>query len=420
MAQRRAGGTGDSARGAAAVVLGALRTPFGRRGECLGDWHPVDLAAQLLTELIAATGLDPSLVDDVVMGCTSQVGAQAGNIGRRSALAAGWPPGVPGATVDRQSASSAQAVHWAAQAVISGAQRFVVAGGVEVMTAVPMGAPLAQPAVGKPLGHRLTERYRGGGGLLPPGLAAEEVARRWRLSRAALDAWVLRSFEKALASQAVLPPYMVPVLRAPAQAADGRADQARPRVRMRGGVGKGLLTRDEALERPLRRPEMRKLRPAYLEGGVVTAANMAAEGDGAAAVLVSSAAHAASAGLAPKARFVSFATAGEEPDIWPMAAVPAARVALARAGIAAADVDRWYVHESSAAAVLAWSAATGVDLAKVNVEGGALASTAPVGAAGAGLFAPAVAGLADSTNGLAVVCCAGEGGVATACVLARA
>ena len=167
-------------------MLDALRTPYGRRGGALSTWHPVDLAAELLSQLVGRHGLDGSLVEDVVLGCTSQVGAQAGNIARRAVLAAGWPESVPGATVDRQAASSCQAVHWAAQAVMSGAQDLVVAGGVEVMTAVPLGANLAVPAVGKPYGRRLQERYRAGGGLLPPGLAAEEVVRRWSLRRADL------------------------------------------------------------------------------------------------------------------------------------------------------------------------------------------------------------------------------------------
>jgi acetyl-CoA acetyltransferase len=179
------------------------------------------------------------------------------------------------------------------------------------------------------------------------------------------------------------------------------------------------LTRDEALDRPLRRASLAALPPAYLQGGVVTAANMAAEGDGAAALLIASADRASALGLVPKARFLSFATAGEDPALWPMAAVPATLAALAASGLSSTDVDRWYVHESSAAAVLAWAAALGIGLDKINVDGGELATTAPVGAVGAGLFAAAVGGLAASSNGFAVVCGAGDGGVGTACVLAR-
>jgi acetyl-CoA acyltransferase len=393
-----------------AVVVDAVRTAFGRRGGALSGWHPVDLAAELLTELVGANKVDSALIDDVVLGCTSQVGAQACNIARRAALAAGWPASVPGVTVDRHAVSSAQAVHWAAQAVMSGAQSLVVAGGVEVMSAVPLGAALSQPAIGKPYGARLVERYRAGGGLLPPGLAAEAVARQWSLSRDDMDGWALRSVEKALVAQKERPSFIVPVRPAvaPPPAAQGRRARAtKP------------LTRDEALDRPPRRAALAALPPIYLEGGVVTAANMAAEGDGAAALLIARADMAGALGLVPKARFLSFATAGEDPALWPMAAVPATLAALTASGLCPTDVDRWYVHESSAAAVLAWAAALGLGLDKVNVDGGELATTAPVGAVGAGLFATAVGGLAASSNGFAVVCGAGDGGVGTACVLAR-
>jgi acetyl-CoA acyltransferase len=399
-----------------AFVVDAVRTPYGRRGGALSAWHPVDLASQLLISLTARNRVEGAAVDDVVFGCTSQVGAQAANIARRAALAAGWPEHVPGVTVDRQAASSAQAVHWAAQAVISGAQALVVAGGVEAMTAVPLGAALGQPEVGKPYGQRLVHRYRGGGGLLPPGLVAEEVARRWSLSRGVLDAWALNSRDKAVRAQAALPSFFLPV---GAGALDAGEDPVRRPGRPRPG-SQLMLTKDEALNDALTAAAAASLAPAYLEGGVVTAANMAAEGDGASALLIASPRVAATLSLVPKARFVSFGTAGADPAIWPMAAVPAMWVALDRAGLSPADIDRWHVHESSAAAVLAWAAEMGADLQRVNPEGGALASTAPIGAVGAGMFAAAVAGLAESSERYAAVCVAGEGGVGTACVLERA
>lgn len=397
-----------------AVVLDALRTPFGRRGGALSGWHPIDLGAELLGTLLAASGAHADLVEDVILGCTSQVGAQAYNIARRAALAAGWPESVPGVTVDCQASSSIRAVQWGAQAVVSGTCRLVVAGGVEVMSTVPLGAPLAQPAIGKPFGLRLVERYRGGGGLLPPGLVAEEVARRWSLSRADLDSWALRSSERARRAQKVKPPFISPIpLISPAPlAASVPPSPARAGRRL-------MLVRDEALERPLRRADLSRLASAYLDGGVVTAANMAGEGDGAAAVLIASSNEARALGLVPKARLLAFATAGADPAVWPMATVPATLSVLARTGLSLGDVDRWYVHESSAAAVLAWAAATGADLDRVNVDGGALASTAPVGAAGASLFASAVADLASARNGLAVVCAAGEGGVGVASVVGQ-
>ena len=228
-----------------AVVVDALRTPYGRRGGALSGWHPVDLAAALLSELAGRNGLDDAVVDDVVLGCTSQVGAQACNIARRAVLAAGWPESVPGVTVDRQAASSAQAVHWAAQAVMSGAQDLVVAGGVEVMTAVPLGASLAVPAVGKPYGRRLQERYREGGGLLPPGLAAEEVVRRWSLGRDELDAWAFGSRTRARRAQIHQTGYMIEIA-----AGRGAPDSTHGR----------LLARDEALFPAGRWPTWRRWR----------------------------------------------------------------------------------------------------------------------------------------------------------------
>ncbi len=329
-------------------------------------------------------------MEGVFLGCTSQLGAQAGNIARRATLAAGWPESLPGATVEAHAASSAQAVQCAAAAVASGSQDVLVAGGVEAMSTVPLGASLAQPVVGKPLGRRLAERYSGGQGLPPPGLAAEEVARRWSLRRADLDAWALGSHRKARASQAGAPGYLVPL---------------------------GGLDRDEDLEHPPSRSGVRGLVPAYLPGGVVTAANMASEGDGASAVVVASGAAVRKLALGPKARLVTLASAGGKPALWPVATVPATRLALRKARLASDAIDWWYVHESSSAAVLAWVTEMGVPAERVNPEGGALASTDPAGAAGAGLLAMAVQCLAEGRGRRALVGVAGEGGIGLACIL---
>ena len=378
-----------------AVVVDVVRTPYGRRGGALSNWHPVDLSAELLAQLVARNELDGSLVDDVVFGCTSQVGAQAGNVARRAVLAAGWPESVPGVTVDRHAASGAQAVHWAAQAVLSGAQGLVIAGGVEVMSMVPLGASLAVPAVGKPYGQRLQARYKEGGGLLPPSLVAEEVAFRWSLTRPQVDEWALVSRDRAQQAQKSPPPYMTSV---PVSA-------------------RKALTTDEALAHRLSAGQVAALSPAYREDGVVTAANIAAEGDGASAVLIASQSCARALSLTPKARLVSFATAGASPEVWPMATLPAIREALKTAGLGAQDIDRWEIYESSAAAMLAWLVETGVPDGKVNPDGGALATTAPLGAVGAGLFAAAVNGITEGGSRRAVVAVAGDPGIAAACVL---
>lgn len=375
------------------LVIDAARTPYGRRGGALAGWHPVDLAAELLGHVLSRAGIEPVQLEGVFFGCTSQLGAQAGNIARRAALAAGWPESLPGATVEAHVASSAQAVHLAAGMVASGTQDLLVAGGVEAMSTVPLGASLAQPVVGKPLGRRLAERYQGGRGLPPPGLVAEEVARRWSLGRADLDAWAVGSHRKASASQAGAPRYLVPV---------------------------GGLDRDENLGHFPSRSAVRALVPAYLPGGVVTAANMASEGDGASAVVVASEATTRKLGLSPRARFVALASAGSEPAVWPAATVPATTLVLRKARLAIDDVDWWYVHESSSAAVLAWVAEMRVPAERVNPEGGALASMDPAGAAGAGLLAMAVQCLAEGRGRRALVAVAGEGGVGLACLLEQA
>jgi acetyl-CoA acyltransferase len=380
----------------------AVRTPYGQRGGVLSGWHPVDLSAEMLTQLVERAGINGAAVDDVIFGCTTQVGAQACNIARRAVLAAGWPESVPGVTVDRQAASSAQAVHWAAQAVMSGAQSLVVAGGIELMTAVPHGASLSVASVGKPYGLRLQDRYKaaagGAGGLVPPGLAAEEVARRWSLDRSQLDKWALQSRERAVRAQRKRPSYMLAL----------------------AGPGKTVLGMDESLRHRWSRAEVSALSPMYLDGGVVTAANMAAEGDGASALLIASAERAVELALAPVARVVSFATVGTDPLVWPAATIPAAQAALGRAGLSADDIDWWEVHESSAVAVHVWLAEMKVGADVVNPAGGALATTAPIGAVGAGLFVTAISGLVEAGLRRALVCVAAEGGIGTACVLERA
>ena len=341
-----------------AVVIDAVRTPYGRRGGALSSWHPVDLSAEVLSQLVERAGVSSGAVDDVIFGCTTQVGAQASNIARRAVLAAGWPEHVPGATVDRQAASSAQAVHWAAQAVMSGAQGLLVAGGVEVMTAVPLGASLSVPSVGKPYGQRLQDRYKGqGGGLVPPGLAAEEVARRWSLDRPRLDKWAIESRQRALRAQRKRPSYMLSL----------------------PGAAKTSLAMDEAIGRRSSLAEVAALSPVYLEGGVVTAANMAAEGDGASALLIASADRA------------------DQHHVEPPFELTQARVVERREG------EHQY----------------GADHELVNPTGGALATTAPIGAVGAGLFAAAVSGLVEAGLRRALVCVAAEGGIGTACVLER-
>ena len=281
------------------------------------------------------------------------------------------------------------------------------------MSSVPLGAPLAQPAVGKPYGTRLLARYKDLGGLQPPGLVAEEIARRWGLSREMLDDWAKQSRQRALTAESRPPAFLVPVaVKRESHLTESDALPAKAHRKARAGE---ILVQDEALLRPS--VDISRLRPAYLTGGVVTAANMAAEGDGASAVVLCAEGAMDELGLVPKARVLAFATVASDPLLWPLAAVPATVTALQRAGFDLGDIDNWYVHESSSAAILAWAKETGLAMSAVNVNGGALAVTAPVGAVGAGLFSEAVAGLSRGRNGTALVCTAGEGGIGTACVL---
>jgi acetyl-CoA acyltransferase len=386
------------------------------------------MAAYLLSALVARYSFAPGAVQDVVFGCLSPVGAQANNLARHAVLAAGWPEQVPGVTVDRREAGSCQAVHWGAQAVLAGAQDAVVAGGVEVASVVPLGAALSVPHVGKPYSPRLLARYVTAGGLFPPGLAVEEVARRWRLNRRQLDGWALGSHQRAARAQSQQPGHIVAIPldpRQPDSPSPRRAGASNPATSKRGprkGTGvteRSHLVADEAVIPHLSAKELSSFAPLFSEDGVVTAANMAGEGDGAAAVLIASREQADALHVAPLARFVSFAVAGTELAEWPTAMIPATRTALARARLSPGDIDHFEVHESSAAAVLAWVRDIGADALRVNPNGGALAYTSAGGAAGAGLFVEAVSALQQSSRRRALVTAAGEGGVATACVLER-
>jgi acetyl-CoA acyltransferase len=359
----------------------------------------VDLSSEVLAGLLHAARAEPQVVSALVWGCASPVGAQALNIGRRAALAAGWPEDTTALTVEAHAISSLEAVSLGAAAIAAGHHDVVVAGGVESTSFVPLGAALAQPVTGKPFGQRLAARYRGGGGFQPPGAAAEGVASRHGLARAELDSWALRSFERARLWEGRQhdppPPSLVPLALAGGQ----------------------VLSRDEALARPPTARQLARLQPAFLAGGKVTAGNLAAEGDGASAVLLASTRAARAFDLRPLALLAAVGRAGVSPGIWPEAAAPAAQEALSKAGLANDKVARWHVVETSAAAVLAFSRDVGANLELVNLEGGALATTAPLGAVGAGLFSAALEHFVEGENGPCVVCGAGDGGLGLAFVL---
>ncbi len=384
-----------------AVIVDAVRTPLGRRNGKLKDWHPVDLAAETLKALQRRTGIDPGLVDDVVMGCVMQVGEQAVNVGRNAVLGAGWPEHVPGTTIDRQCGSSQQAAHFAAQGVMAGAYDIVVAAGVEVMTRVPMGASMAEGKFGFPFGPAVGARYAPEGGLVPQGISAELVADKWGLTRDDLDGFGARSqqYARRATDEGRFQNEIVPVL-----GADG-----------------DLVTEDEGL-RDTTIESLGKLKPAFRpeeDGGRVTAGNSSQITDGAAAMLIMSEEKARQLRLTPRARFVNFALAGDNPRMMLSAPIPATEKLFARAGLSMEDIDLTEINEAFASVVLAWEKEFHPDMEKVNVNGGAIALGHPLGASGARLTATLLNELERTGGryGLQVMC--EGGGMANAMIIER-
>jgi acetyl-CoA acyltransferase len=336
-----------------AVIVGAVRTPVGRRGGGLAGVHPADLSAHVLRSLVSRTGLDPGQVDDVIWGCVSQVGEQSWNIGRNAVLAAGWPESVPGTTLDRQCGSSQQAVHFAAAAVLSGQADLVVAGGVESMTRVPMGSS----AQGQnPHGAGVLEHY--GVTEFNQGVGAEMMAARWGFSRSQLDEYSLASHEKAAAAQDA-----------------GEFDVEIAPI--------GDAKRDEGIRRDTTLAKLGTLKTPFKAGGVVTAGSASQISDGAAALAVTSSRWAAAHGLAPIARVHTAVVAADDPVIMLTAPLPATAKALAKAGLKLDEIGVYEVNEAFAPVPLAWLAETGADPDRLNPRGGAIALGHPLGGSGA-------------------------------------
>jgi acetyl-CoA acyltransferase len=381
-----------------AVIVDAIRTPLGKRNGKLKDWHPVDLAAETLKALTERTGLDPALIDDVVMGCVMQVGEQGVNIARNAVLGAGWPDTVPGTTVDRQCGSSQQAAHFAAQGVIAGAYDIVVAAGVEVMTRVPMGASMAEGKFGFPFGPKVTARYQPQGGLVPQGISAELIADKWGLSREELDRFGVRSQEYAARAtrEGRFQTEILPVL-----GADGE-----------------FMTTDEGI-RESTYEKLASLKPSFKEDGKVTAANSSQITDGAAALLIMSEEKAAALGLTPRARFVNFALAAADPRLMLTAPIPATAKVLERAGMAIDDFDLIEINEAFASVVLAWEKEMHPDMTKVNVNGGAIALGHPLGCSGARLMTTLLNELERTGGRFGVQTMCEGGGMANATIIER-
>jgi acetyl-CoA acetyltransferase family protein len=384
-----------------AVIVDAIRTPLGKRNGRLKEWHPVDLAAETLRAVVDRTGIDPGIIDDVVMGCVMQVGEQGVNIARNAVLAAGFPESVPGTTVDRQCGSSQQAAHFAAQGVMAGAYDVVIAAGVEVMSRVPMGSSLADGKYGFPFGPKVGARYESQGGLVPQGISAELIAEKWGLTRDDLDRFGLRSQEYAARATAEgrFQAEILPVLDA-----EGK-----------------LMTTDEGL-RETTLEKLASLKPSFLEadkGGKVTAANSSQITDGSAALLIMSEEKAKALGLRPRARFVNFSLAGADPRFMLTAPIPATHKVLERAGMTMDDIDLVEINEAFASVVLAWEKELHPDMSKVNVNGGAIALGHPLGASGARLMTSLLNELERTGGrfGLQTMC--EGGGMANATIIER-
>ncbi len=345
-----------------AVICAAVRSPVGKRGGGLAGTHPVDLSAHVLNALIERSGIDPAVVDDVIWGCVSQVGEQTYNIGRNAVLAAGWPESVPGTTIDRQCGSSQQSVHFAAAAVLSGQCEVVVAGGVEVMSRVPMGSSVGTDT-GLPLGPMFMQRYDG---VFPnQGVGAELIAQRWALSRTQLDSYSIESHAKA----------------AVAQDAGLYDDEIAP-IPTDGGMVKA----DEGIRRGSTIEKLATLPTPFAEDGVISAGNASQISDGCAALLVTTPDRAAELGLTALVRVHTAVLAGDDPVIMLTAPIPATEKALAKSGLSIDDIGAFEVNEAFAPVPLAWLAETRADPERVNSTGGAIALGHPLGGSGARLM----------------------------------
>ncbi|CAH2598978.1 Steroid 3-ketoacyl-CoA thiolase FadA6 [Rhodovastum atsumiense] len=377
-----------------AYIVAALRTAGGRRGGRLAGWHPADMAGEVLSALVAHAGVDPAAIDDVIMGCVSQAGEQASHIGRNAVLASTLPDSVPAVSIDRQCGSSQQALHFAAQAVMSGVQDLVIAAGVESMTRVPMGSPCslyAKAGLGVgPFSPRIQHRY--GVETFSQFSGAEMVAVKYGLDREQLDVYALESHRRAAAATGA-GAFLREILPLPVQGPDGSTT---------------LHRHDEGIRPDATAEAIAAVKPLQ-EGGRITAANASQVCDGAAGLLVASETALRRHNLTPLARIHTLVVTGGDPVIMLEEPIPATRRALQRAGLSIADIDLYEVNEAFAPIPLAWLQATGADPARLNVNGGAIALGHPLGASGAKLMATLVHALRarGGRYGLQTMC---EGG----------
>jgi acetyl-CoA acyltransferase len=346
------------------VIIEAVRTPVGKRNGGLSGMHAADLSAIVLNELLERVGVGPEIIDDVIWGCVSQVGDQSSNIGRYAVLAAGWPESIPGTTVNRACGSSQQALDFAVHAVMSGQQDVVVAGGVEVMSRVPLGAARA---TGMPYGPKVLARYDDFS--FNQGLSAEMIAKKWGFSRTQLDEYSVQSHERAAAAQdsGAFTDQIVPVF---------TDDQ----------TAQNVIVADEGVRRGTTVEKLAALKPAFVDDGMIHAGNSSQISDGAAALLVTTSEMAVGLGLTPLVRYRAGAVTGADPVLMLTGPIPATEKVLSKAGVPLSDVGIFEVNEAFAPVPMAWMAETGADPDRVNPLGGAIALGHPLGASGAVLM----------------------------------
>jgi acetyl-CoA acyltransferase len=340
------------------VIVEATRSPIGKRNGGLSGVHPADLSAQVLNALVQRVGIDPEIVDDVIWGCVGQTGEQTFDIARTALLAAGWPDSVPGVAIDRQCGSSQQSVHFAAAGLVAGHYDVVVAGGVESMSRVPIGAALA--AGGDPFPDSFITRF---GGRPNQGIGAEMIAQSWGFDRTALDGFSLGSHEKAAAAQD-----------------SGSFDDEIVGIKDQDG---NLVLKDEGIRRGGTIEKMATLKPAFKDDGVIHAGNASQISDGAAALLLMTAEKAKSLSLKPLARVHTATVAAADPVIMLTAPIPATQKALKRSGLRIEDIGVYEVNEAFAPVPLAWLKDIGAEEEKLNPNGGAIALGHPLGGSGA-------------------------------------
>lgn len=378
-----------------AVIVEGVRTPVGKRNGMLKNYRPEDLAAAPLKELVKRTGIDPAIIDDVIMGCVTQSGEQGQVIGRQAALIAGYPIEVPGISIDRQCGSSQQAVHFAAQAILAGDMDVVVAAGVESMTRVPMFSNRE----GVDYTESLTSKYK----MVHQGVSAEMIAEKWGFSREELDAFALESHRRALEAQD-----------------KGYFEREIMPLEVKLDDGSTVtMTQDEGPRRDTSLEALAGLKPVFKENGVITAGNSSQMSDGAAALLIMSDKKAKELGLKPRFRIVARTVVGSDPTLMLTGPIPATEKVLKRAGLTIDDIDVFEVNEAFASVPLAWLKETGADPKKLNPLGGAIALGHPLGATGARLMVTMMHELERTSGryGLQTMC---EGmGMANATIIER-